>query len=260
MTNPHLLNRILKSFVLLVTGMLLLSNAALAQRVTNVAEGVVGDMDKKSRSPRVTVTTISSETGVKLLVDAEERSDEFKKYPIQFDFYVNRQFFTSQIRSVELPGAIGVDIGPDVATTPFNFTVVAKVLHPNRVYTTVFTGAAFNRNLTRTLDCTLTFADLSTDDESDGVSFVANDLTTTQSANNALGVSFEDVASTDEQEEASLSASITLSDTDATAQLTVTRNGTTSQVSATGTAEVEDSTIKTFKVMSEDGGIILSCA
>jgi hypothetical protein len=109
---------------------------------TTSAEGVAGTIDKKRRGPLVSVQQVHRPDRVTILVDATHPRDDLKPYPIQLDYYVNRHLFTSQVRSPELPGALGVDIGADVATPPFNFTVVAKVLHPNSTWTTVVQGAA----------------------------------------------------------------------------------------------------------------------
>lgn len=245
--------------------LIIFSELAVAQsRVTNVREGIADDIDKKRRGPLVTVTTVNENGVVKLLVDAVQQNSEFVQYPIQFDFFINRRLFTSQFRSPELPGPIGVDIGPDVATPPFNYAIVAKVLHPNGTYTTVFTGAAFASNLVETFDCSLTIeTPASGDQEPQTTVFTANDVTTSQTGNNSLGISFLQANNEDNTEEADLSAAFSISGTDISGSLTITReSGTPTTVAVTGTAEQSDdgTEIVSLDVSSEDELISLSCS
>ncbi len=130
--------------------------------LTLTTEGVSGDIDKHFREPVLSVGSHTGTTSTTINADAYVINDEFKKYPIQFDFYVNRSLFASQIRSTELPGPVGISVPYTVAPIPFNYTVVAKVLHPNRVFTTVLNAAVERIDPTPTpgggmvLNCTLT--------------------------------------------------------------------------------------------------------
>jgi len=124
-------------------------------------EGVSGDIDKHYREPVLSVRASAGATSTTIYADAYVINDEFKKYPIQFDFYVNRSLFASQIRSTELPGPVGVTVPHTAAALPFNYSVIAKVLHPNRVFTTVLNGAVERMDPTPVpgttfLNCTLT--------------------------------------------------------------------------------------------------------
>lgn len=110
-------------------------------------EGIANTLDKKSRGPILTVQEVHRPGRVTLLVDVVHRRDDLKPYPFQIEYFINRQHFTSQYRSPELSGALGVDIGSDVAVPPFNYAVVAKVLHPNNIWTTVAQGAVFPQDL-----------------------------------------------------------------------------------------------------------------
>ena len=75
---------------------------------TNTVEGVSGDIDKKHRGPSLSVNAYAEGSGAKILADAYVPNTEFTSYLIRFDFYINRRLFSSQIRSKELSGAIGV--------------------------------------------------------------------------------------------------------------------------------------------------------
>ena len=155
------------------------------------AEGISGAIDKKRRSPVLTVETkgVTDEaTGVqtqKIIVDAYVPNSEYADYPIKFDFYVNRKLFVSQTRSKELPGAIGVDIGTDIATPPFNYQIVATLLHPNRQFVTVAQGAIYASDIASTLNCSFT-------EGSDATStpFTKDGITIAQSGPESVSITF----------------------------------------------------------------------
>lgn len=164
---------------------LLAQEGARATRI--VGEGISGDIDKHRRSPIVQVSPRFEGATVKLLVDAYQPNREFERYPLQFDFFINRKLFTSQVRSPELPGPIGVDIGPDIATPPFNYVIVAKVLHPNRTFTTVVQGAVFQGALELSLEsCSVTEVV-----DGDDRLYVANSITGYQAGNDQLEIRFD---------------------------------------------------------------------
>jgi hypothetical protein len=106
-------------------------------------QGISGTHDDKWRAPIISVQTQKTSEGVKLIIDASVSNEEFRQYPIRFDFFVNRQLRSSQIRSVELPGDVGYLVPPEVAVPPFNYSVTATLLHPNRQYTSLAQGAVF---------------------------------------------------------------------------------------------------------------------
>lgn len=107
--------------------------------------GVANYADKKGRNPTLTVQQSHRPGVVSLLVNAAATGD-FEKFPIQVDIFVNGTLFTSQIVSPTLPIPLGVDVPEARAALPFNFTVVAKIIHPNSVYTSALEGAAFPQN------------------------------------------------------------------------------------------------------------------
>lgn len=105
-------------------------------------EGIGGDVDRDDRGPRITYSVdVQANGATRILVNGEVPNEEYRKYPIQYDFFINNRLFSSQVTSVQLPGPIGIDVGPDKAPLPFNYTIKATVLHPNRSFTTMAFGA-----------------------------------------------------------------------------------------------------------------------
>lgn len=157
---------------------------------TTGVEGVAGDIDGRRRSPVLLVSThVRGDISI-ILADANVPNDDMAKYPIQFDFYINRRLYSSQFRSPEQPGAVGVELGSDIAALPYNFAVVAKVIHPNRVFSTVFQGVVeqlpYNLSFT---SCTLTQSD---SEDSDTAS-TAQGVNSIQQGSTALTVTFSPV-------------------------------------------------------------------
>jgi len=238
------------------------------------AEGISGDIDKKRRSPVVSVeafyiTADSESAGSggargKILVDAYVPSEDYQKYPIRVDYYINRALFTSQIRSTELPGPLGIDVGADIAKPPFNYTIVATLLHPNREFTTVMQGAIFENNLGATLTtCSLAISAAQTGDgtSTDKKIYAATDIQVSQSGNNQFSVSFTSSALEDgtEAETLTASAAISLVASKATGTITTTLNEETDTVDVTGTAKVGDSGVDELAVQTTDGATQLEC-
>jgi hypothetical protein len=137
------------------------------------AEGIGIHVDRDRRAPVITLTTPKRDKGYSLLIDAYLPNKEYAKFPIQFQIFVNGQMVATQVRSPELPRAIGFDVTPDIAEAPFNYTIVATVLYPNRSFTSVAQGAVLPQieitptplanatpnsnptdNTTLTMDCT----------------------------------------------------------------------------------------------------------
>lgn len=147
-------------------------------------EGISGDIDKKNREPVLSVRVAAGTTSAVIYADAYVINGEFTKYPIQFDFYVNRSLFASQIRSTELPGPVGVTVPYETAPLPFNYTVVAKVLHPNRTFTTVLNATVERADPTPApateyrMNCTLTE---SATEETEETTYTATDVLVTES-------------------------------------------------------------------------------
>lgn len=131
------------------------------------SEGVSGDIDLKRREPVLSVSVSAGLTAATIYADAYVENDGTSKYPIKFDFYINRSLFASQIRSSELPGAVGITVPYSAAPLPFNYSVLAQVITPNRIFSTVLNGAVERVDptpaptLTSRLDCSFTDNSLS---------------------------------------------------------------------------------------------------
>ena len=233
-------------------------------QTTNTVIGVADRDDKQSRSPVVTVSAIPGATNTRLLVDAYQRNDAYARYPMQFDFYINRKLFSSQYRSNRLPGPVGVDIGPDVATLPFNYAVVVKVLTPHGdPYTTVVESAVFANFLNGQLDCTVSFISTETAD------FVKNAVEVRQIGNESLQLSFEDASAIASSNTVSATFSATIDTSSSptnptmTGTLTTTINGMASSMrteTVTGTATLGTDSITAISVSSEDSSLTLKCS
>lgn len=229
--------------------------------VTNTSFGVSNRDDKLGRSPVVTVTTIPGSTleeATKILIDAYERNPEYRLYPMSFDIYINRKLFSSQFRSSTLPGPIGVDVGTDVATLPFNYTVIAKVITPNgNPFTTVFEGAVFASQLSASLDCTVTFVG------SETTSYVKNNVSINQTGNDSFSVQLEgaEQVGSDSKLDANLQASV--SGTSASGSLSTTVDGLESTARVTvvsGSASLSSSSSAFIDMASTDGSVNFSCS
>lgn len=123
------------------------SNVSMAQTNlglptgTNTTKGVAGFMDKDNRAPTITLSTSTDGENTKILVDTTVPNSDLDRYPIEVKYFINGNFYTSQIRTNELPKPLGIDIGPDVAQIPFNYSIVASILHPNRRFSSLAQGA-----------------------------------------------------------------------------------------------------------------------
>lgn len=241
----HLLNRLLS--VAFIGSLLLSGDISLAQSEIQKAEGVRGDTDKKRRNPIIFVSKTVTAGNVKILADSFVPNPEYRNYPVQFDFYVNRRLFSTQFRSVELPGPVGIDVGPDV-TLPFTFAVVARVLHPNRHFTSVITGAVFASTLEGSLDCSLS---VGSDD------FEALDATISQVGNNGFTMDF---TASGAAGDATVAASFTVSDATASGTLLIVRDGTQQTAVVSGDIEASESGVASLSVSSEDETTVLDCS
>lgn len=247
----------LGAILLLITIVPLLAAPLFAQQnPTLTSEGVSGDMDSKRRSPVLSVSPVVESGKVKILVDAYVAHPEYKHLPIQFDFYINRQFLTSQIRSSELPGPVGIDVSTTTSPLPFNYTVIARLLHPNREFTTVINGAVFASVLTSQFDCTLVTA--ANSDES--IEYVANDVTTIQLSNSSFKISFK-AESVDGDHEIEFSTTMTVEGDVVNGSLSYSQDGETSKTAEIdGTPTVEDDELIALTLGSLDSDTLLNCS
>lgn len=213
-------------------------------------EGIANTLDKKSRGPILTVQEVHRPGRVTLLVDVAHRRDDLKPYPFQIDYYINRQHFTSQFRSPELTGALGVDIGSDVAVPPFNYAIVAKVLHPNNIWTTVAQGAAYPQDLDGGAAAVRYDCDLERGEEI----AIGENLRLVTTGTNTYSLSIED---SDSELEA---ATVSLTIVDGSGSGTVTF-GDDEPISITGELAVDSSgQIESVDMTNEDEDVNLLCS
>lgn len=233
-----------------------------------VAEGIPDGesitIDKKRRGPVVSigtevVSTSGSSSQVKILADAFVPAEEYKNYPIEFKFFVNGLLRETQIRTVQLPRPVGIVVGTDIATPPFNWTIVATLLHPNRQFVTVAQGAVFGRDLGRTYDCSLTLSSVASGDSSSSV-YVADGVSAGQVSNSDITLNFMTSLLDDgtETNELVAAASLSFRGTSATGSLTTTVDGRSVTTAVSGTT-TGDGTVETINVQSSDGLTKLEC-
>jgi hypothetical protein len=180
---------------------------------------------------------------------------------VRYDFYVNRKLIQTQIRSKALPGPIGIDIGPDIAQLPFNYTVVATILVPNREFKTIIEGAVFASNLSGTFECTLTTEGSS---ETDDEIYTASNVQTVQSGNQSFALAFEAADSTGART-VKFSANVTVaSGADNTLRtsgaMAINRSGVTQNVTGSGEGALTNDLLSEFDLVTEDGAVELSCS
>lgn len=221
-----------------------------------VGEGIAGEIDKHRRGPTVSVETQVSNGNSKILVDAYVAAEEFQKFPIQFQFFVNRQLFATQIRSPELPGPVGIDVSSSAASVPFNYAIVATVLHPNRQYISVIQGAVFATDLAATLDCTVT---LGSGDSAE--SFAGNGVSVTQTGNDSVALSFT-AESLTTGNDITVTANATVDDSSLSGSATIKKaDDSTQKVDLTGAVTLDDDDeVSSIALDSDDGETTISCS
>jgi hypothetical protein len=237
------IQRILTSLLLCVC----CSATVLAQSVTQVSPGLAGEKDARGRNPELFVTRVHNDGYISLLVDAHVPHPDYQQYPIKFEYYINRKLFTSQIRSEELPGALGVDIGPDIASPPFNYAVVATLMHPHRATHSMVVGAVFSEELSVTLNCTVT---------SGGTLYTVESTNTAQSGNDQFAVNF--LATSSDGSEIRVGGTVGIVDSSASGNLQVVEAGTTSLLGFSGSASKESNTLTGFS-LETGSGVTISC-
>lgn len=216
----------------------------------NTIEGVSGSIDKKRRNPVLSVGTKFSDTSVSILADAFVPHDEYKEYPLQFDFYINRALYASQIRSKELPGPVGVVVTSDVVPLPFNYSVVVKVLHPNRTFTTVLNGAATTPSDEPTFNCSVQTIDI----EGNDVTYAAADVAIPTVSNDAFSSSFTGVSSSAGNTSISVQASTTSDG--ATGTLTIGDES----FAVEGSVTTSDEAVSSFSFTGTEDEVSVSCS
>jgi hypothetical protein len=262
------MNRVISTASFLVLGLsATLANAQTATPTPDpstqnvlVSEGIGGDIDKHRRGPVLSVGIKRAPAVVKLLVDTSIQNEQYADYPIQLDYYVNRMHFTSQIRSKALPGPLGIDVGSDYTAPPFNYTVVAKLLHPNREFTTVIEGAVFELDLAATLDCTLTRP--VDGEEGSSKIYTESSVATVQLSNDTLLLNASALKTPNKSSTASVNGNVTVKNTDGTASgnITVIEGAQSASEELSGTFTSASGLLSSISLSSSDGETVVECS
>jgi len=228
------------------------------------AEGIAGDIDKHHRAPILSVSTETTADGARILVDTSVPDPVYAKYPVRVDFFVNRKLFSSQIRSPELPGALGVDVPSALAALPFNYSVVATLVQPNRTFTTVINGAAFANTLGKVYDCTLTLpGEVNSGDGVSSVEYLAESIPSSQTGPASIYFAFLGV-SEEPPKQATARVSLQLAASTATtergvASASVENDGKTLNIALSGPITRQGEAIQKMDLTSASGNEKLSC-
>lgn len=234
----------------------------------NTTEGVSGFLDKKRRAPSLSVgVSRGTADAVKLLADAYVANEEYTEYPVKFEFFVNRALVATQIRSKELTGPVGIDVDAKRYPFPFNYTVIATVLAPNRTFTTVLNGAVFSSDLTgggSISSCQLALSDTVTiQSEENARTYTADSVAISQTSNSTIQVDFESSKLSDgtNGENVVVKATISVDGENASGQVSVTEGDkATTTTATTGTATSVEGNITGFTVSSTDKKTVLTCS
>lgn len=261
---------LLYPFVALVVLALPFSGAH-AQQVSY--EGIEGFVDKDHRGPVLTISTqyydaATSEAKqaggafTRILADAYIPNSDYEEYPIKFDFYINRQLRSTQLRSLSLPGAIGFDVPVSMAAPTFNYAVIATLIYPNRSFSTVIDGEVTDSNTpvnpTPTAgglaSCTMTLTSLS----GTTTTYTAAEIEGGTVANNETTISFTAVGqSTGSTVPTSLA--LTIDGSSASGELTTTVSGSEGTTEVAGTITVSGDAVESLSVQSDDQKTSVSC-
>ena len=239
-------------------------------------QGIGGQIDNDHIGPILSVSASYANGNTKILADAVVNDDKYKSYPIQFDIYINRNLFITQIRSTELPGPIGVDIPSTTVAPPLNYAVVAKMMTPSRTYNTAIFGAvtasaedparASDSNSASVLenspsdpsaiDCTLTS---NANDDALVSPYVANAVSSERVDEMTFSISFEG-SSLESGSGASVVGNIAIKESTASGTISISLDGQDETVPMSGTASSSGDSLVTVDLSSVDGNFTLKCS
>ncbi len=240
------------TFFLLVIGGVQLAHA---QKITHTVMGVAGEDDSQSRGPLLSASTENIGGATEIQVEVTQRNREYQQYPIRVEFYVNRRLVSKQVRSAELPGPLGVTVSHDTTSLPFNYTVIAEVIHPEGTnFPTILNAAVFSSDLRGRLDCTLSLVG-ETNSE-----FVENGVSIQQTGNETLRISFNGSGiSSDDKASFSFTGNATGGTLSGSGSTTI-NSGVSQANNLTGTITQEDSGVSALDLSSSDGSVSFRCS
>ena len=216
-------------------------------------EGIVGDVDQGRRAPVLTfsVEVASDLSSAKILADTQVINEDYRKFPIIVDFFVNGRLFSRQFRSAELPASLGIDVPREMAPIPFNYSIVATLQHTNRQYVTIAQGAVTEdmASISDKLSCTLSRT-------SDSLN-IEGEISNTVSENK-LKASFGEGTTATLDLSYTTVADSTTADVSGTVKI-VDTTGTETSVNVTGTSEAAANTVSSLDLSSEGEDLTVNC-
>lgn len=212
-----------------------------------VQEGILDHMDKERRGPVLTVGAKRIGDSGQILADAYIPYKELNRFPIRFEFYVNGELYSSQLRSPELNRAVGITVPREKASIPFNYQVVATLLTPNRVYTTVIQGAVFESDLSSKASCDISID--SADLEEEAREYRAESVDLKQSSSSSIDLSF---TASSEESSIEISGVLSVNGNSISGTLTTTESGETVSRAVSGTFQKDQDNISNLRVSGEN--------
>ena len=254
--NHQILEMKNKLIILAICTFILCPSLLLADQPLQI-QGVGGKVDPDHLGPILSVSATYADGVTKILADAVVNDEKYKSFPIQFDFYVNRNLVASQIRSTELPGPIGLDVPASTATPPLNYAVIAKMLTPDRIYNTAIYGAVKESDSgSTTLDCTITS---DANDDSLATPYVANAVSTSRVDATTFSISFEG-SSVEAGTSAKVSGNVATTSTTASGTISIEIDSIEETVAMSGTASSTGDSLTAVDLSSVDGAYTLKCS
>ena len=214
--------------------------------------GISGDTDLKDRSPLLTYTKDVTSTQSKISASATVVNDGYKKYPIRYDFYINGELFSSQVTSTELPLTPTITLDRTDHPLPYNYTIVATLITPNRTISTTSYGSVVESEVGIPRACTLT----STDSSLPSPSYTASSVSFSGDSTK-LNTTFTGVAS-DGNGDKDFTVTLTISN-GTTATGTISISALKTDASVSGTVTFTDGVLSAVQVNNTDSTITLDC-
>lgn len=234
------------------------ATSTVSSEQTLSTEGVVGDVDKGRRAPTLTFSTKVAPDGssATILADTQVINEDYKKYPISVDFYVNGRLFSKQFRSLELPAPLGVVVPKELAAIPFNYSIVATLIHPNRQYVTVAQGAVTLNDSKSALQCILTLPE----SENGVASSLAGTVPNSLNSDNTLNFTLTE-GNSSAQISLVIAPSAASAIRDATGSALVKQSDPSSDAtySLKGTATASGPTVSEIKTTATEENVSLNC-
>ena len=242
-------------------------------------EGIEGFVDYKHRGPVLTInpfyfnasTSEAKSAGgpfSRILADAYIPNTDYEEYPIRFDFFINRELVSSQLRSPAQPGAIALTLPASEIAPPFTYSVIATLLYPNRSFSTVINGTLTPNNPTPVptgtpspsslSKCTLT---LTNTGGSTTTNYEATTITGGEVSDNSTTISFTATEVTTNSTSSTVPTSLALdiSGDTGSGDLSTTVSGKTTTTAVDGPVSVSNNAVASLSLESDGATTKLVC-